>query len=225
MINHVIDYFQYLKDTFEDNIHFDLKWLENTTINKEKDFPKQKEFLVLKEKIKNCHFCNLSENNLNPIIGDGNLNAKIFIVVGIPSNNDSKAGKPLTDEAGILFDKMLAAIGLTRNDVYITNVLKCATVPGDNEISKKIAACSNFVYQQIKIVNPNIILCMGEEAIHTILQRSKKVSELRNRVLKPKHKNYKILVTYSPEFLLKNPTFKQYAWEDLQLLQKEFMAL
>lgn len=178
---------------------------------------------------RDCQRCRLHTHRHRIVFGEGASRAPLFIVGDWPSQTDDRQGKPFSDEAGDLLTRMLAAIGLQRSEVFITNLLKC--YPGDRQPPgpDETRTCLPFLYHQIDIISPLIICAMGQHAAQTLLNSSESLFRLRGRFHDFKQisqtagdsrKAIKLIPTLHPAFLLKNPEMKKASWEDLQLIQR-----
>jgi uracil-DNA glycosylase family 4 len=171
-----------------------------------------------------CRRCRLCESRTNMLFGSGPEQCELVIVTGWPSEDDDRLSQVLSGQAGELFDKMLAAINLSRQDVFIIQVVKCLT-PG-NRLPKadEINTCLPFLLRQIEILQPRLICTLGPLAAVALLKREESLFRLRGRI----HAYHTmqgavipLLPTIHPAFLLKNPDLKKASWQDLQLLQKK----
>ncbi|MBI5192156.1 MAG: uracil-DNA glycosylase [Nitrospirae bacterium] len=174
---------------------------------------------TLLQKIGDCKRCKLSKGRTNIVFGTGNPNTRLMFVGEGPGEDEDKQGKPFVGKAGELLTKMITAMGLTRDDVYIANVVKCRPPCNRNPEGDEITACSPFLKAQIDIIKPEIICTLGTFASHTLLETSTKISDLRGKIhLKD---GYSIVPTFHPSYLLRNPGEKVRSWQDLQIIMKE----
>ncbi len=195
-----------------------------------KENNKQSSLNILKEKIKNCKNCPLWETRTNTVFGEGNINAKIMFVGEGPGYEEDKQGKPFVGPAGELLTKIINAMSMKREDIYITNIVKCHPLripdpklrnndrpPNDEEISK----CISYLEKQIEIVMPEIICCLGATATKILTKNDLRISELRGKIFDYYANNkIKVLPTYHPAALLRNPSLKPLVWKDMQLIMK-----
>lgn len=165
-----------------------------------------------------CTRCELHENRNQLVFGEGHDSAKLFIVGEWPSEEDDRQGKPFCDEAGVLLDKMLAAINMSRQDVYITNIVKCHPSENRPPSKKELEICKPFLLRQISRVSPKVICTMGQLAAQTLLNTEKLLIHLRGRF--HDFQGVPLMPTFHPDFLNKNAEMKKAAWQDLQLIQK-----
>ncbi len=184
----------------------------------EKKIDKEKLLKNLREELGNCKRCKLHAGRNNIVFGEGNPEAKLMFVGEGPGRDEDIQGRPFVGRAGKLLDKMIAAMGLKREDVYIANVVKCRPPNNRNPEPDEVAICSPFLIKQIEIIDPAVIICLGAVSAQFLLNTKINVSKLRGIVHKYKRSN--LIVTYHPAYLLRNPSQKKNAWEDLQMAMK-----
>lgn len=173
----------------------------------------------LREKIGECKRCKLWNGRTHIVFGTGNPDTKLLFVGEGPGEEEDRQGKPFVGRAGELLTKMIGAMGLVRDDVYIANVVKCRPPQNRNPEEDEITACRPFLEEQIAIIRPEVICALGTFAAHTLLETEVKISGLRGKV--HVKDNYKIVPTFHPAYLLRNAGHKHLAWEDLQIIMKE----
>ncbi|MBU0700219.1 uracil-DNA glycosylase [bacterium] len=173
----------------------------------------------IEESIQGCTKCHLAQYRNNIVLGTGNPDAQLMIIGEAPGEKEDMQGEPFVGDAGQLLTKMLAAIHIKREDVYITNVVKCRPQGNRNPNHDEIEACNSCLIAQIRVVKPKIILCMGNFAAKTLLKKTEGISTLRGKFFD--YHGIKLLPTYHPAALLYHPAWKRDAWVDMQLLQKE----
>ena len=168
--------------------------------------------------ISTCTLCSLYRDAKNPVPGEGNPNADFMCVGEAPGATEDELGRPFVGQAGQLLDKILAAIKLSRNDVYICNVLKHRPPGNRNPMPDEVQACSPYLLRQIELIQPRVILALGTFAAQTLLNTREGIGKLRGRI----HRYYGVplVVTYHPAALLRNPSWKKPTWEDVQLARK-----
>ena len=180
----------------------------------------------LKSYIKNSEICNLKKTAINTVIGDGNENANIMLIGEAPGAEEDKVGKPFVGAAGILLNKMLNAIDLKREDIYITNIIPWRPPNNRTPTNDEILQCLPFVQKIIEIVKPNLILLLGATSAKAILNSNLSIAKLRGEWHEYQSINLKkkvnCLVTYHPAFLLRSPNYKKESWIDLQEFQRNF---
>ena len=173
--------------------------------------------------IENCHACRLREGRRNAVVGDGNRMADVMLVGEGPGAREDEMGLPFVGAAGQLLDRMLAAIGLDRRDVYICNAVKCRPPENRTPAPQECEACKGFLREQFRLVRPRIILCMGSTAARTILGPSTRVTS--DRGLWRLRKGIWIMPTYHPAALLYDESKKRLSWQDLKLLKGKMEEL
>ncbi len=174
---------------------------------------------ALLAKIGDCKRCKLWEGRTNIVFGAGNPDTKLLFIGEGPGQEEDRQGKPFVGRAGELLTNMILAMGLTRDDVYIANVVKCRPPGNRNPETDEISACSPFLKEQINIIKPEIICALGTFASHTLLETKIKISEIRGKI--HEKDGYRIIPTFHPAYLLRNPQEKRLSWEDLQIIMKE----
>lgn len=174
----------------------------------------------LYESIKDCQRCQLAQARTNLVFGNGREDAEIMFIGEAPGRDEDLEGKPFVGRAGQLLTRIIESIGLRREDVYIGNILKCRPPGNRDPLPAEIQVCEPYLYQQIDIIKPKIICALGRIAAQTLLKTTASLSELRGRA----HpcRGIKLIVTYHPAALLRNPGFKRQTWEDVKLLRREY---
>lgn len=173
---------------------------------------------VLYEQIHTCLNCALGATRTKFVFGVGNPNADIMVIGEAPGADEDAQGEPFVGAAGQLLTKILAAIGITREEVYIANIIKCRP-PGNRRPEKnETEQCEPYLMKQIELVQPKFILAVGLTAANTLLKSENKMGDIRGKVID--FHGVTMIVTYHPAALLRNPSWKQATWEDVQLLQK-----
>lgn len=179
------------------------------------------------EKIKNCKKCELWKNRTNAVPGEGNPNAKIMFIGEAPGRNEDLYGIPFCGRAGAVLDDLLSEIGLKREDVFITNVVKCRPPGNRDPKPEEIAACSPFLDEQIKVINPKIIVTLGNYATSYILNKfgfkAENISKVRGKVFKVTTllTTLKIIPTYHPATSLYRPPLREDLKEDFKIIARE----
>ena len=187
---------------------------EQKTGNKEK-------LEELKIQYKNCEKCPLAKQGRNQVVfGKGNPNAKLMFIGEGPGRDEDREGIPFIGRAGKLLTKMIEAMKLTREDIYISNVVKCrppnnrAPLPIESQTCKK-----SILFKEIEIIQPKIICCLGASAMQAIIGSDMKISKARGTFFEQEFQNQlkiKVIPTFHPAYLLRNPSAKRLVWEDLQ---------
>lgn len=165
-----------------------------------------------------CRLCTLYRTAKQAVPGEGNPNAGLVCVGEAPGANEDEQGRPFVGQAGQLLTKILAAIDLRREDVFICNVLKHRPPGNRNPLPEEVAACSPYLVRQIAIIRPRVIVAFGTFAAQTLLQTKDSIGKLRGRI--HRYHGVPLLVTYHPAALLRNPAWKRPTWEDVQLARR-----
>jgi DNA polymerase len=174
---------------------------------------------TIREDIGDCIRCKLHKGRTKIVFGDGHPHAKLLFIGEGPGRDEDLQGLPFVGRAGKLLTQMIEAMGLRRSDVYICNVVKCR--PPENRAPEKdeVAACSPFLFRQIDLVAPKVIVCLGSIAAQTILETTRGISQFRGQWLE--FRGRKLMATYHPAYLLRNPSAKSEVWKDLQKVMAE----
>ncbi|MBU0571598.1 MAG: uracil-DNA glycosylase [Candidatus Omnitrophica bacterium] len=174
---------------------------------------------VLKEKVSSCQKCPLAGGRMNVVFGEGNPNAPLMFVGEAPGADEDSQGKPFVGRAGQLLTKIIGSIGLTREDVYIANILKCRPPGNRNPLPGEIAACSPHLVKQIGEIKPRVICALGKFAAQTLLSSEAPISRLRGKF--HDYLGVKLMPTYHPAYLLRNSSGKKDVWDDMKAISKE----
>jgi DNA polymerase len=212
--NDIHKYLNLYRDLYGDNIYLDFNISEDMSKDKSN---KLDEYL---NSSKDCLECPLGKTRKNIVLGMGDPNANIVFVGEAPGKQEDLQGLPFVGRSGKLLDKMLFSINLSRDDVYILNVLKCR--PPDNRDPSKIEIekCEPYLKKQLKIIKPKLIVALGRISAMTILRTKESLTNMRNQIFD--YEGIDFLVTYHPAALLRNPNFKKYAWEDFKLIRDKY---
>ena len=172
----------------------------------------------LKKQADNCHLCSLSKSRNHVVFGEGNLDADIMFIGDVPMEIEDAQGRPFLGRGGEMLTLMIEKVlGLLREDVYITNFIKCHTLNNQEPKEIEIQTCQAYILKEIELVNPKIIVTLGEFSYHHLYGDKISLNEIRGSLLM--YKNHKLTPTYHPNFLLKNPSFKQVVFEDLKKIK------
>lgn len=168
--------------------------------------------------IAGCTKCRLCEGRRHTVPGEGAADARLVVVGEGPGRVEDETGRPFVGPAGELLTKILAAIELPRERVFICNVVKCR--PPENRLPQfdEIAACVPYLFRQIEIVKPKVILAMGGTAAQTVLNTKQSLGALRNHV--HRFRGIPVIVTYHPAALLRNPNWKKPTWDDVRIARR-----
>lgn len=177
----------------------------------------------LQDQVTDCQKCSLSETRKQTVFGEGDVNADWMLIGEAPGQNEELEGKPFLGQPGFLLTEMLRAIGLQRESVFITNVLKCS--PPNNRDPKvdELKSCDDYLQQQISLVKPKIILAVGRVAAQTLLGTKQALSDLRGAAHQVN--GIPVVVVYHPAYLLRSLLEKRKVWQDLQLAMKIYQEI
>jgi DNA polymerase len=175
---------------------------------------------LIREDIGDCTRCRLYKQGRKQIVfGVGNPRADLMFIGEAPGADEDEKGEPFVGRAGQLLNNMIKAMGLSREDIYIANIIKCRP-PGNRTPERdECETCSPFLMRQIEVIGPKAIVALGAVAAKTLLAVNAPMSELRGRWYD--FRGTKLAVTYHPAFLLRDPRQKKEAWKDLQMVMKE----
>ena len=186
-----------------------------------------KKLIDLKEKIKSIEDCELKKFAKNIVFNDGNPKSQIMLVGEGPGEKEDIQGKPFVGEAGILLNKMLNAIKIKREDVYITNVVNYRPPNNRKPEISEINRYSVFLREHISIINPKILILMGSTAMEALFGQKLKISKERGKWKETiiNQKTYLSILTFHPAYLLRQPDQKKFSWEDLKNIRKKIDEL
>jgi uracil-DNA glycosylase family 4 len=172
---------------------------------------------ALAERVSTCVACRLHESRIQTVFGVGDRNADWLIVGEAPGGDEDRQGEPFVGRAGQMLNKMLRAIGLQREQVYIANTVKCRPPGNRDPQPDEVAACAGYLDRQIEMIRPRLILAVGKVAARNLLQDDSPVGKLRGRAHPYGPAEIPLIVTYHPSYLLRNPEQKRKSWADLCL--------
>jgi DNA polymerase len=175
-------------------------------------------FERLRAEVLGCTRCRLAEGRTTVVFGEGDRDADLLVVGEAPGYEEDRQGRPFVGPAGKLLDKMLAAIGFRRDEVFICNVLKCRPPENRDPVADEVAACRPYLRQQVELVAPKAICAFGRFAAQTVLASEASLGRLRGA--RHEFMGIPVVVTYHPAALLRNQQWKRPAWEDLKLLRR-----
>ena len=176
---------------------------------------------VIANEVSGCTKCaELCRTRINTVFGVGPADAKIVFLGEGPGANEDQQGEPFVGAAGQLLDKILLASQLKREQVYIVNVVKCRPPGNRNPADSEIQNCWNYLEQQLEIIQPTHIVCLGSVAAKSLLNTKQSLGKLRKTF--HSYRDSKVIVTYHPAYLLRTPSAKKHVWEDMKMLMSEF---
>lgn len=195
---------------------------------------KAKTLEQIREVIGDCTRCRLSQGRTKIVFGVGNPQAELMFVGEAPGRDEDLKGEPFVGRAGQLLTKIIEAMGFQRSDIYIANVVKCRPPENRNPSPDEIATCSPFLFKQIELIQPKVIVGLGTFAVQTLLATEDKITGLRGKIhpwpnatvqkilnIQLPLESIKFMPTYHPAFLLRNPSMKKPVWEDMKIVMQE----
>lgn len=199
-----------------------LEWKKSMSAEKETkviNSNNEEQLKKVSQEMANCQLCQLSKTRHNIVFGEGNPNAQIVFVGEAPGADEDQQGLPFVGKAGQLLTKIIEAMGIKRKDVYICNILKCRPPENRNPLPEEITFCEPFLKKQLQAISPKVICALGAVAAKALLKTDVTISLLRGRF--HTYNGMKLMPTYHPAYLLRNPSAKKQVWEDVQMIMKE----
>ena len=178
------------------------------------------DWTALRETVAACTRCGLHRGRTQTVFGVGSETADWMIVGEAPGAEEDRRGEPFVGRAGKLLDEMLAAVNLDRDTVFIANILKCRPPNNRDPSASEAAACRDYLDRQIELIRPRLILAVGRIAAHHLLETDAPIGRLRGRIHRLPGRELPIVVTYHPAYLLRSPSQKGKAWQDLCLARR-----
>jgi len=172
----------------------------------------------IREELGDCQRCNLCSTRNNIVFGEGHENARLVFVGEAPGGEEDKQGRPFVGRAGQLLTRIVEAMGLSRKDVYICNILKCRPPQNRNPRPEEIQVCEPFLIKQLEAIQPTVICALGTFAAKTLLKKDVPISQLRGRF--HAYQGIQLMPTYHPAYLLRNPGAKKQVWQDVQMIME-----
>ena len=188
---------------------------QHTTVNKDRELED------IRSELGECTRCKLHQHRRHIVFGTGNPDAQLVFVGEGPGGEEDVQGKPFVGRAGQLLTKIINSIDLTREEVYIANIIKCRPPNNRNPEPDEIKACEPFLIKQLDAIQPKIICALGTFAAQTLLETDEKISRLRGKFIP--YRNSRLIATFHPAFLLRNPQRKRDVWEDMKMIRKEYV--
>ena len=177
----------------------------------------------MEETLRNCTRCKLAKGRNKLVFGEGNPQADLMFVGEGPGRDEDRQGRPFVGRAGQLLTRIIEAMGLTRQDVYIANIVKCRPPNNRNPEPDEVRACLPFLMRQIQLIQPKVICALGGVAFQTLMETKAPISKFRG-TLYPWREGIHMIPTFHPAFLLRNPAKKREVWEDVQKIMA-FMGI
>jgi DNA polymerase len=208
MISDLKSYLGYLKE-------MGISFLPASENNSEKAIPSGILTLAgVREELGDCERCKLHRTRRTIVFGEGNEEASLMLIGEAPGYDEDVQGRPFVGKAGQLLTKILQSINLPREEVYITNTIKCRPPQNRNPEPDEIQSCHPFLVKQIAVIQPKIICALGSFSAQTLLKTDTKITALRGKLFDLE--GIKVIPTYHPAFLLRNPERKREVWEDMK---------
>ncbi len=191
------------------------------------DRSKLDQLLELKKKINSIENCNLKNNSKNIVMGDGNINSSIMLIGETPGETEDNSGRSFQGEIGALLKKMLLAINIKTEKIYLTYSINFRPPEDRKPTTQEIRRYSIFLKEHISIINPKIIILMGSTAMESVTSLNNKISNERGewKEIILKNKTFPLMITFSPSYLIRFPENKKYSWEDLKKIRQKIQEL
>ena len=173
---------------------------------------------AIRDDLGDCRRCRLCERRTQVVFGVGDPGARLMFIGEGPGADEDAQGEPFVGRAGQLLTKMIEAMGLTRSQVYIANVVKCRPPENRTPLPDEVATCSPFLFRQIAAIGPRVIVCLGTPSAQAILGTRETITRLRGTFRDIG--GYRVMPTFHPAYLLRNPASKREVWEDMKLVKK-----
>ena len=188
---------------------------------------KAKKLELLKKTIINQNNCELKKQAKNIVFSDGNPKSKVMLIGEAPGANEDQEGLPFVGRAGILLDKMLAAINLDRKKVYISNIVNYRPPENRRPTEQEIKRYVPFISKHIEIINPKILILLGSTAMNALIGSDIVISKMRGKWMEKKFGNCEtsVMITFHPAFLMRQPAQKKMAWIDLKMVRDKIKKL
>ena len=167
----------------------------------------------------NCHACKLAGTRTNVVFGVGNPNADLMFIGEAPGRDEDLKGEPFVGRAGQLLTDIIKAMKLTRDDVYIANVVKCRPPENRNPEPDELDACRPFLQRQVALIQPKVIVALGKFGLQSLTEKAYSISAVRGQWLD--YKGIKLMPTYHPAYLLRTPSAKKEVWADMKKVMAE----
>ncbi len=171
----------------------------------------------LEQEVKLCRRCQLYKTRRNTVFGEGGINASLMFIGEAPGLEEDIQGRPFVGKAGQLLTKIIEAMGIKRQDVYIANSLKCRPPKNRTPLPLEIDICRNYLIQQIDIIKPKVICCLGKAAFYALLMMDLPVGKVRGKIYD--YNGIQVMPTFHPAYLLRNPSDKKLVWEDMKKIR------
>jgi len=230
-LNQNAKFVQKLSDTIETKFNFSSKPLNRLEIIKnsvhDNEQTKEERLLKLKKRIDSIENCNLKSNSKKLIMGDGNINSAIMIIGEAPGSLETNLGLTFQGDVGILLNKMLLAIDIKREKIYLAYSINFRPPDDRKPTSQEINRYSAFLKEHISIIDPKILVLLGTTSMRSVTGLNSNISSERGqwKEIILKNKSYPFIVTFSPSYLIRYPNNKKYSWSDLKKIKQKIKDL
>ena len=231
MLNQNAKYDQRFLDEVEPKFEFSNKPINRLKVVKENSIQnktaKEERILDLKKKINSIKDCNLKDNSKNLVMGDGDINSPIMLIGEAPDEKEDLEAKPFYGNVGVLLNKMLLAINIKREKVYLTYSLNFRPPNDRKPTTQEIKRYSIFLKEHISIINPKILILMGTTAMEAVTGLSNQITNERGdwKEIIIGNKTISVIITFNPSYLIRFPDKKKFSWEDLKKIRKKIEDL
>jgi uracil-DNA glycosylase len=218
------EHLRYLATLGVDGLGRDPQWSRPPEFSQERPASRVNLLTAIREEIGDCTRCKLHRLGRSQVVfGVGNPEADLMFVGEAPGHDEDVQGIPFVGRAGQLLTKIIEAIGLKRDDVYIANVIKCRPPENRNPEPDEVATCQPFLFRQIESIAPKVVVALGSFAAKTLLSTEAPISRLRGRVYDLK--GARLVCTFHPAYLLRSPDRKRDTWEDMKKVRELLNAV
>ncbi|MCT4545021.1 MAG: uracil-DNA glycosylase [Vallitalea sp.] len=177
----------------------------------------------LEQSCNNCTKCNLHKTRHHMVFGKGDINTNLMFIGEGPGEQEDLTGVPFVGKSGQLFDKILNAINISRDEIYIANIVKCRPPNNRNPLESEKKACLPYLRYQVQLIHPKIIVCLGRVAAQCIIDKNFKIT--KEHGIWVTRKGYHLIATYHPSALLRDPSKKRDAWEDFKKIKSKYIEV
>ena len=222
-LNQIEQEFQQVLSSIQDFLLYQKEQgvLELPLLQQQATTNKDQQLENVRSELGECTRCKLHKHRRHIVFGTGNPDAQLVFVGEGPGGEEDVQGKPFVGRAGQLLTKIINSIDLTRDEVYIANIIKCRPPQNRNPEPDEIKACEPFLIKQLDAIKPKIICALGTFASQTLLETDERISRLRGKFIP--YRNSRLIATFHPAFLLRNPERKRDVWEDMKMIRKEYV--
>lgn len=177
----------------------------------------QKEVAFLRKEVSECVKCPLHRGRTQTVFGEGSLTAKLFFIGEAPGMEEDLQGRPFVGQAGKLLTKIIEAIGMKREEVYIANVIKCRPPGNRPPLPEEVHSCTPYLLKQIEMIRPRVLCTLGKYATMALVRKEEPISVLRGHFYD--FQGIPVMPTFHPAYLLRNPSAKKSVWEDMKKIK------